>query len=498
MGRVLGFASLTLLTQVVLLLQQVLLIPLQIHVWGHQMTAEWYAAIAMAALCSVADLGLRSAGHAELLKHLRDPGDTMAAERFRDIWTWIRVLVSCVTISVVAFNCCFSAFNGNRIELWPAVLIVAGGIETALIIRIIYLDSAGLYNASESGYLVFSGLRLLMSLVALTVFDIRQTGLAVIYLVSVVFAVALQGFVCRKVPALQLVKGWSSRPSFGALAIARHTIAGPCAQWVQVHLPVLILSAIASPVAVTIYVALRAIFGMARQSIQQIARAASVEYLKLRSFGRGDEAEAILSALMIFAGCLGAVLACAVMVEHRKVLETMIMATDTDFYQFVALAFGLTGSFLSSQIIINVMMRTGHVAEAARRQYGYIVFSVLAAVIALITKSPEPYLLLASVAEIASAVLFIVFPAHQRGIATTAAGRRGLPAAVISAVFVLIAWTAMSANSIPLTAALSDLGTVQGAAVVVAEAALLAAIQIVMNLDLYREIAPFATGKARF
>jgi hypothetical protein len=185
------------------------------------------------------------------------------------------------------------------------------------------------------------------------------------------------------------------------------------------------------------------------------------------------------------------------MIEHRQILDHLILASDTAFYQFVALAFGLTGSFLSSQIIINVMMRTGHVAEAAHRQYGYIAFSVLAAIVALIIRSPEVYLALASVAEIASAVLFIAFSPHQRIASTKTAGRRSLPAAVVSSISVLLVWAALRAPASPMMEALSGFGIVEGALFVLAEAALLAAVQLIINFDLYRGMLVFASRKVR-
>ena len=66
------------LTQGVLLLNQVVLLPIQIRIWGHLSTAHWYAMLAIATIVSVADCGLRTAGHAELIRYAHNPADEQA------------------------------------------------------------------------------------------------------------------------------------------------------------------------------------------------------------------------------------------------------------------------------------------------------------------------------------------------------------------------------------------------------------------------------------
>src|SRR5215471_20746740 len=97
MKRFLGFFSFAALTQLVLLLNQIVLLPVQLRVWGTVTTASWYAAIALATITTFADLGLRTAGHAELLRFVND-GDDAGGRYLQQIWGWIRLLVCATTL----------------------------------------------------------------------------------------------------------------------------------------------------------------------------------------------------------------------------------------------------------------------------------------------------------------------------------------------------------------------------------------------------------------
>ena len=71
------------LTQGVLLLNQVVLLPIQIRIWGHIATAHWYTMLAIATIVSVSDCGLRTAGHAELIRYAHNPADQQAKIDFQ-------------------------------------------------------------------------------------------------------------------------------------------------------------------------------------------------------------------------------------------------------------------------------------------------------------------------------------------------------------------------------------------------------------------------------
>jgi hypothetical protein len=483
--RILSFASLTLLTQMMLLIHQLAVLPAQIHLWDHAMTARWYEAISLAAITGVADLGLRGAGHVELLRLVGNPQDTAAHEQFRQIWAWIRILVGLVTFGVVLLDCAIDGYSG-RVAVWRIALITAGGLETILAIRVFYLDSLGWYNRAESVFALYAVARLVASLVALTVFGAREGTLAAIYLISVAMALVFQSIVCRQVAALRLVGGLPLRPSTHVLASARHTIASPLALWIQIQFPVIILSVIASPLAVTTYVTLRAIFGVARQTVQQISRAASVEYVRLSRGELRPGTEAVISVVMIAVSCIGAWLACLVLVESQPIARFIGVESGMEFFRAATLAFGLTGSFLSYQISVGVMMRLGSLAEIAWRQYLYVFLSIIGALTALITRMPEFYLLLNVGAEVVMAVLMLANAPYKTGASSVRSGRRAMIAAVVSAGSVLLIWVAGATEpsfSFSFPAGLNMAG---GAAIVAIDIAVIAALQAFMNRDLYR------------
>ena len=82
-------------------------------------------------------------------------------------------------------------------------------------------------------------------------------------------------------------------------------MAEPVANWARLSLPVLVIASIAPDTAVTTYVALRAIYGAARTTVQQVARVASVEVLRLLGQRRMAPAESLLSLFLLFAGLIG-------------------------------------------------------------------------------------------------------------------------------------------------------------------------------------------------
>ena len=82
MSGALRFVSVATATQLLLVLNQLVLLPLQLRVWGSETTAHWNVALAAAALIMAADLGLRTTGHAALLRHFDDRSDRTALREF--------------------------------------------------------------------------------------------------------------------------------------------------------------------------------------------------------------------------------------------------------------------------------------------------------------------------------------------------------------------------------------------------------------------------------
>ena len=396
------------MTQIILMLSQLILLPIQVRLWGQSATALWYSALALAAITYVVDCGLRTAGHADLLKANDNPHEHPTEEgQFSQIWSWIRILVLVVTVGLILCDFAGSLLlHSGPYPAWRALLIAACSLETVLIIRITYLDSLGRYRGAEASYFTFAFLRLLLSIPALFWLHWQATGLSVVYFLTAAVALIAQGrFLCRATPLLQLRHRFP-KLSWKAFALARYTVAEPLSNWSRLNLPVLIIGSISPPVAVTTYVALRAVFGAGRTTIQQLARVASVECLKSRALADWKRAEALLTVFVLAAIFFGSALSCFVVIDNMRILGLWLKHFDRHLFQQIALAFALTAPFFSYQIPMNLMFRTGELARVARRHYAFFAYSCLFAGAALLVKSLIIYLGLLVVAELILAVTF--------------------------------------------------------------------------------------------
>jgi hypothetical protein len=115
-------------------------------------------------------------------------------------------------------------------------------------------------------------------------------------------------------------------------------MAEPCANWVRLSLPVLVIASIAPASAVTTFVALRAIYGAARTTIQQVARVASVEVLRFRAAGQKATAESLLSLFMVLAALIGAGVAGFVAVDNLRLLSLWLKHFDLLLFQNINLS----------------------------------------------------------------------------------------------------------------------------------------------------------------
>ena len=448
MTRLLQFFSVAALTQIILMLSQLILLPIQIRLWGHGATAAWYSALAIAMITTVVDCGLRAAGHAEIVRLVNQRTDDWAArDYFQQVWGWIRVLMLVVSLALIAGDAVFSVvFKGMPYPAWKAALILAYAIETLLIIRIMYLDSLGFYRGAEVSYLIFAALRLSLAIPALLFLRVGANGLAWLFLVTSAFALALQGrLLCRRIGALGIWSAFPRRLSIRVLAIARHTLAEPCANWVRLSLPVLVIATIAAPAAVTTYVALRAAFGAGRTTIQQLARVASVEYLHFREEGRVEAAESLLSLFVLVAGCFGVLVGGLIVVDNMRILGLWLARFDRPTFQAILVAFAPSAAFYAYQIILNLMFRIGELAWIARRHYVYVLYSGLFAAFAATTKWFSIYLVMLAVSEILLSTTFLLGSSKVAAFRTQA-GRRGFVVASAGAAVILVLWSAARWN----------------------------------------------------
>jgi hypothetical protein len=424
------FFSLTILTQGLLVLNQIALLPIQIRIWGHDSTAYWCATIALANIIGVADLGLRGAGHAELIRYARNPADGQAKTEFQHLWAWIRILICVATIALIAFDLLYNClYAKTSYPLWHAALTIGVALETTLGVRIVYLDSLGHYREAETGYLLLAAARLCLAIAALIFFHSPAGTLAWIWFFTGIFAIAGQSKLCRRIGILGLFEPMPPGLSLRTPALARHTMAGPVSNWVRINFPVLVLSAIAQPVAVTTYVALRAVFGAVRQTIEQLSRYASVEYVSLKHSHKMSLAEIQLTLCVLFTAFLASVLTCIVIVDNSRLASLWLVSSDGTLYQAFAITFGIASPFYVYQIVRALMVREGKVREIARRQYLYIISSVIFAAITLLSKSVLLWLVLILVADVTISFSFML-----RTPGTPAsAGVRGFLAAMASA-----------------------------------------------------------------
>ena len=447
MKRFVQFFSFAAMTQVILLLNQVVLLPMQIRLWGNSETALWYGAIALATVTTVADCGLRTAGHVELLRLART-NDPDARAEFLQVWAWIRLLILLVTAALLLAGLAYGALHGmGTWQLGRVLLTLAYAFEALLIIRIVYLDSLGEYSSAESSYFIFAAIRLVLAVPALLFFRVQPVGLCWIFLGTSVLGLALQGWLCNIPSELRIFGGFPRRLSFGTCSLVRYTMAEPIANWARLSLPVLVIASIAPDTAVTTYVALRAIYGSARTTIQQVARVASVEVLRLvevlRPLGqrRLAPAESLLSLFLLFAGLIGTAVAGVVVLDNMRLLSLWLKDFDRLLFQNINLSFALSSPFYCYQIIVALSFRVGQLALTARRQYAYLLYSALIAASTVIIRSLDVYLALLVVAEILLSISFLMrqniggHASHK-----TNAGRRGLAGSFAGAALVFAMW----------------------------------------------------------
>lgn len=407
MSKILQFVSFAVGTQLILLLNQLLLLPLQIRLWGNAGTASWYSAVAIATLMTVADCGLRTAGHPELLQQVQQQ-DGAASERFCQTWAWVRISLCAFAVLLLSAQIGYGAFHATwQQHPWPLLLTVAYALEAFLIVRIVFLDSLGAYRAAEAGYFMFAALRLILALPALMFLHWGPNRLSALFLATAAAGLLLQGQLCQIPEALRAFAPLPARLNLNVLMQARYTIAEPCANWFRLSLPVLVVAAIATPAAVTLLVALRAVFGAARTSIQQIARVASVEYLRLRGAKQPDNADRVVSLAMLLTTFAGTALGTAIVADNLRLLGIWLPHAPRPLFQEISLAFAASAAFYSYQVIVAILFRTGRLAQIAHRQYAYILYAGAFGLLSRLIHSFQLYLALLVLAEIVLTCSFL-------------------------------------------------------------------------------------------
>jgi hypothetical protein len=313
--------------------------------------------------------------------------------------------------------------------------------------------------------------------------------LAWLFLITSALALALQGrLLCRRIDVLGVFAPLPRRLSLQTLAIARHTVAEPCANWVRLSLPVLVIAAISTPGAVTTYVALRAAFGAGRSTIQQLARVASVEYLRFRASGRTEAAGPLLALFVLLAAFFGTGVASFIVADNMRVLGLWLTRFDRSLFQTIVLSFAVSASFYSYQIVLGLMFRSGELAWVARRHWAYVLYSALFAVAATQTKWLPLYLAALAFSEILLSASFLLPRMAQAGVEETAVGRRGLVAGFVGSAIVVLFWFAVRRNVGNIFADFSSSQLTWTAFVTICGLVMFAVVNYLSNADLFKSL----------
>jgi hypothetical protein len=491
MAQLFRFFSFAVLTQLILVLNQLILLPIQLRLWGVPNTAAWYAAIAVATITTFADLGLRTAGHVDLLRFVRE-GDKTAGANLQQVWGWIRVLVFSLTLLLLLWSALESWMHGALAEtLWKDCLILAYATETLLTVRIVYLDSLGYYSAAEATYFTFAVLRLGAAVPALLILHAQPQSLGILFLVTAVIGIALQGRLCRKAGILGLLDPLPRRLSLSVLATARYTVAEPLSNWMRISFPVLILQAISGPEVITTFVALRAAFGASRQTIQQMSRVASVEYLRLKSASRSQLATNVLGGFVQLGTFLGAAVGTLVVVDNLRILGVWLTHTDRSVFRVVLTAFAFSAPFYSYQIVVNLMFRMGRLRGVALRQYAFILYCFLFAGAAFVLHSLQTYLWLLVAAEFLLSASFLLGHLDATEPDSWKIGARALAGSLGGVGVLALLWNAVGRNASGIFTVTAVAGYMRSLEFWLIAALGLAAMQILLDSTMIARSARF-------
>ena len=402
--RFLRFLSLTTATQLCLLINQLVLLPWQLRIWGSQVTAGWFVVIAVANLATVADLGLRTAGHAQLFASVQTR-ELHATREFSELWTLTRALFVAVTLVLLIVQMVSARASGTPLYAWMMAVTIAAALDTVTIVRGMWLDTLGHFNKVEAVFLIMSASRVVLSFLVLVAFHAPPAVVGWITLATAIGGMISQAAILNEPAGLRLLARGTGRLHLKALFIVRFVVAEPAANWVRLSLPVIVLTAIAPAIFVTTYVAMRALFGLARQLINQISRYASVGYVHRATTDQID-AERYASRSILASTIVSVGVASATIADHGRLLGIWLHEVDIHAMNVAGLSFALSATAYGYQVITGVMMRSGDVPGVAKRQYVYLIVAACAAALGRLTASPVLYLVLAATNELLLAGLF--------------------------------------------------------------------------------------------
>jgi hypothetical protein len=225
------------------------------------------------------------------------------------------------------------------------------------------------------------------------------------------------------------------------------------------------------------------VFGALRTSIQQLARVASVEYLRLVASRRPERGFLLLTLCIQCAGLLGVAIGAFVIVDNLRILGLWLKHVDHNLFESVVASFAFSGAFYAYQVFVSLMFRLGDLADVASRQYTFVAYSAAFAVVAVLAKSLPLYLTLVVVSEIMLATSFMLRRKSGTAPDYQLAGRRGLLASTAGLATLLVLWTRVRQDphatfvSVSQSAVLASLTTVLTAVTV------FVIVQALINID---------------
>jgi hypothetical protein len=290
-------------------------------------------------------------------------------------------------------------------------------------------------SAVEGLFFGMVAVRNAFSIVALVVFHGGPAILAYVMLGTGVAAVIAQAALLREPRSLNLfAPGWRDI-QWRIGRVIPLAITDPAATWIRFSLPVTILATMASPATLTTFVAMRALFSLGRQVINQLSRFASIRYAE-RVLVDPNRAEAVMGGFMLLATLVALSVSCAIIADHGRLLRLWLHGGDRRLEPWIALSFAIGAAGNSFQVVSAAQMRTGKIVQVATCQYIYIAASLVAAAIGYWSGSTVLYLVLLAGQEV---LIGVAFAACLRGRLLWVNTAAFLVALVLTALFWLAA-----------------------------------------------------------
>lgn len=359
----LRFLSLAALSQLAIVLFQIVVFPLQIHVWGFAAVAAWATAQAVTAIIGAGDLGLRTVGFTALSQNETD--------RFDTVWTIVRGQIVLAFVGATAFASWRLApqLSGWNV-LFPLALGLSSLADTLLFARNAFLEAQNRINRAELGFLALAASRLIACAVAIGVF---HTGLLATSLIWLFLGVATLLWQSMGVGAVAPLAGrWRVTGAREVYAEARWTVTAPLSVWAQLHLPVAALSFFAPAPVIAAFLAMRVIFGLVRAVVLQVGRVVSVRYARLAAEGQSPAGKAMALNLSVLTLWIAASVALGVYGERLFLTGPMFKLESSPVLHFLSLTFGLSAVLAVHQIFSLTLARSVKLSSAGAAQYAYL------------------------------------------------------------------------------------------------------------------------------